>query len=114
MVSALQEAGFNVFWDRRIPPGREPMDFLGTKLGECRCVVVVWTRSSISSQFVRSEALHGYDRHQLVPVRLEDVVPSFPFANIQAADLSNWEGDASSDAVLELVAEIARFVTIEN
>jgi TIR domain len=75
LVSHLENRGFDVFWDRGIPPGQDPMEFLGSKLAECRCVLVAWTTTSVVSRYVRNEALHGYDGDKLLPIRLDDVVP---------------------------------------
>jgi hypothetical protein len=99
LVEMLRGDGIRLFWDRRTPPGKNAMQYLGAKLAESRCVVVVWTSSSVASKYVINEAIHGFDRDRLVPVRLDDVVPPFPFSNVQAADLSTWDGVTRSEDV---------------
>ena len=106
LVDVLQQLGFEVFWDRRIPPGRHPMEFLAEKLAECCCVVVVWSAASVGSRYVRDEAGHGYDRDHLIPVRLDDTTPPFPFTNVQAADLSDWDGSSPTGALDDLITEV--------
>jgi hypothetical protein len=108
IVDQLQAESISVFWDRRIPPGADPMVHLEQKLAEATCVVAVWTHTSIGSKFVRAEAQHGFDRDRLVPVRLDEVVPPFPFTGVQAADLSTWDGSAAAEGFGALVAAIRR------
>lgn len=87
LVQALESEGWSVFWDREIPPGRSWDDVIQEALGDARCVVVVWTRHSVESRWVRIEAMEGLEGDILVPVVLDDAEIPIAFRRAQAADL---------------------------
>jgi len=58
-------------------------------------VVVLWSTSSVRSQYVRDEAQEGLDLGKLVPVLIEAVKPPMGFRQLQAANLANWDGEHS-------------------
>ena len=70
-------------------------------------MLVVWTENSVSSEWVLEEAETGKRKRILIPVLLDDVEPPFGFGNIQAANLTAWNGDSSSPSFTHLVADIA-------
>ena len=107
LVNALGKTGWSVFWDRTIPAGKTWRQVIGAEIRTCRSVVVVWTESSVTSEWVLEEAETGKRRGILIPVLLDDVEPPFGFGNIQAANLTAWNGDNSSPGFTHLVADIA-------
>jgi hypothetical protein len=56
LAAALEAEGWSVFWDRRIPPGREWDDFIKEKINESCVVVVLWSPHSVTSKWVRISA----------------------------------------------------------
>jgi hypothetical protein len=107
LVSALERTGWSIFWDRTIPAGKTWRQVIGSEIRTCRSVLVVWTESSVTSEWVLEEAETGKRRGILIPVLLDDVEPPFGFGNIQAANLTAWNGDNSSPSFTHLVADIA-------
>ena len=69
LVLALEMQGWSVFWDRRIPSGLT--SYIGKALTDARCVIVAWSRYSITSGWVSEEADEGKARNILVPVLLD-------------------------------------------
>ncbi|MEO2178028.1 MAG: toll/interleukin-1 receptor domain-containing protein [bacterium] len=59
LVRELEESGFSVWWDTRISAGSEFDTVIETALKSARCVVVVWSDSSIESEWVKNEANEG-------------------------------------------------------
>ncbi len=96
LASALEAEGWSVFWDRTIPSGRTWRDYIGKALHEANCIVVAWSRASISSDWVHEEADEGRDRKILVPVLLDNVKPPLGFRSIQAELLINWDGSPAA------------------
>ena len=96
LVKELQDNGWSVWWDEQIQTGTSFDMEIESVLASARCVQVVWSQTSIDSQWVRSEAHEGLDRNILVPVLIDDVRPPMPFRQIQARELFNLPGDAKS------------------
>jgi hypothetical protein len=94
VATMLGKAGWTVWWDRRIPAGDTWRSVLDHALAEMRCMIVLWTARSIESEWVYEEASEGRRLGKLVPVMLEAVRPPAGFREIQAADLTGWDGTA--------------------
>jgi hypothetical protein len=62
-------------------------------LDTSKAVVVVWTNTSVKSQWVKNEALEGLKRQALFPVMLEEVKIPLEFRHVQGARLMDWQPD---------------------
>jgi hypothetical protein len=88
LVSVLMAQGLSVWWDEEIPTATRWRSVIRKKLDQADCVVVVWSRNSVASDFVLDEAQEGLDRRILVPVLIDKVRIPHGFGQVQAADLS--------------------------
>ena len=77
IAEALAQAGYEVWWDHRIPPGRTYREVIGAALQTAKCVIVVWSQKSIESQWVLDEADAGQQRRVLLPILIVAYVISF-------------------------------------
>ncbi len=93
LVHALESEGLQVWWDRDIAYGQSFNKVIEQALTGATCVIVVWTRESVGSEWVQNEASDARKRDRLVPVLLDPVAPPLEFRHLQAADLSSWQGD---------------------
>ncbi|MGE0739864.1 MAG: TIR domain-containing protein [Hyphomonadaceae bacterium] len=93
VARGLSELGLECFWDSDIPPGQTWADYIESKLGACKAVVVLWSENSTKSNWVREEARMGREKAKLIPAALDKSPPPFGFGEVQAADLSMWDGD---------------------
>lgn len=59
LAQALKGQGWSVWWDRRIPTGKRYADVIVEAIAGSRCVVVLWSTVSITSDWVREEARAG-------------------------------------------------------
>ncbi|MEA3413724.1 MAG: SUMF1/EgtB/PvdO family nonheme iron enzyme [Pseudomonadota bacterium] len=106
LAGALEALGWSVWWDRTIPAGKTFDEVIEAAIDDARCIIVMWSESSVKSRWVRTEAEEGAHRGVLVPVRIDDVRIPLAFRRIQAADLIEWNGSAESPAFLKLAADI--------
>lgn len=106
VAQALQGAGYQVFWDSEIPPGQTWSDFIETKLGSCKAVIVLWSETSTKSHWVREEARVGRDYGKLIPARIDASVAPFGFGEVQTADLSVWTGATDDPQWLRMLEAV--------
>jgi hypothetical protein len=88
----LDKAGWSVWYDRELPAHRAYADVIAGELESAASVLVLWSKASIASEWVRSEANRARELHKLVQARLDDARLPMPFDQIQCADLKKWRG----------------------
>ena len=106
----LESAGWTVWWDRRIPAGETWRSVLEDALENMRCMVVLWSSHSIESEWVCEEASEGRRLGKLIPIMIEAVRPPAGFREIQAADLTNWDGSREFEGMQMLLADLENFL----
>src|SRR5215831_1084220 len=105
LAETLATQGWSVWWDRTIPPGRQFDEVIEEELAAAGCVVVLWSKTSVASSWVKTEAADARDRKILVPVLIEDVKLPLEFRRMQAADLSQWRsGPPQSGELFQAIA----------
>jgi hypothetical protein len=107
LANAFSQKGWSVWWDREIPPGKSFDETIENALSSARCVVVLWSKTSVSSRWVKTEAAEGAERGILVPALIDNVKIPFEFKRIEAADLSDWQGDSSHREFDQLMRTVA-------
>jgi tetratricopeptide (TPR) repeat protein len=96
LAEALQERGFNLWWDRSLAAGQDYTAIIERELKSAKAVIVVWTQSSALSTFVRDEAGRARDEGRLIPVMLDPVQLPLGFGAFQAEDFTKWNGGANA------------------
>ena len=106
LVAALEGEGWSVWWDPEIAPGQEFDELIAKELAAARCVVAVWTETSVASRWVRGEAREAADRGKLVPVRFGGVQLPIDVRAIHTTDLDDWRQDPEHPAYQQLVRAV--------
>src|ERR1051325_4121590 len=91
LAEALGRRGWTVWWDRRIQVGRSFSEVIEQELGRARCVIVLWSRHSVQSEWVENEEAGAAAKDRVVPVRIETVRPPLEFRRLQSAELFDWQ-----------------------
>lgn len=92
IVTMLQAAGFDVWWDKKLEAGSSYDTSIVNEISRSKCVLVVWSNASVRSDWVRGEASLALDQDKLVPVRIDDVQLPPPFSMKHTLDLRGWLG----------------------
>ena len=106
VAEALKAGGFDVWWDAVLRAGESYDEITEEKLRNAGAVVVLWSRTSSKSKWVRAEATIGERYSTLVPAIIQDCDRPLRFELIQTADLTQWDGNADDPNWLALVADI--------
>lgn len=107
LAEALKGAGLDVWWDALIEGGAAFAKSIEVALESCNAVVVIWSRTSVASDWVLDEAARGRDLRKLVPVSLDGTPPPIGFRQYQSIDLSGWQGDTAAPGIAAVLRGIA-------
>ena len=109
LARPLEQKGWSVWWDRRIPIGRSFDEVIEEALDASKAVVVVWTQTSVKSQWVKNEAREGLRRRVLFPVMLlEEVKIPLEFRDVQTAHLMDWQPDLDHAGFDQFIDDLAQ------
>jgi hypothetical protein len=106
IATALQAEGWSVWWDRVIPPGKSFDAVIEEALDSAKCVVVLWSSSSVASDWVKVEAAEAARRRILIPALIGTVTIPLEFRRIQAASLSDWDGSSDHPGFESLTTSV--------
>jgi TolB-like protein len=111
LADVLAARGHDVWWDALIEGGTGFATMIEAKLQAADAVVVVWSATSVMSDWVRDEAAHARDRKRIVPVTIDGTEAPLGFRQYHMIDLSKWHGRADAPDVERVVAGIAAVQT---
>src|SRR5574338_471809 len=107
LAAALEQAGHTVWWDALIEGGAAYSRSISEALDTADAVIVLWSKRSVESDWVRDEAAQGRQRHRLVPLSLDGTMPPLGFRQYQVIDLSRWHGRSPSPEIVAIERAIA-------
>src|SRR5262245_13447611 len=94
LAAYLESEGWTVWWDTKLAAGDAYRDDIAGELAAARAVIVLWTQTSIKSDFVRAEAGRAKADGKLIPVKEPDVAYSdipLPFGEMHTEAIANRE-----------------------
>lgn len=108
LAAALTRLGWSVWYDRALIPSEEFDERIEQELDAARCVIVIWSRASIKSKWVRAEAEAADNQGKLIPVAFDfGIVPPLRFRQLNYAKLSSPALEPRDESVNSLLAELA-------
>src|SRR5215468_7178411 len=94
LAAYLESEGWTVWWDTKLAVGDAYRNGIMRELAAARAVIVLWTQTSIKSDFVRAEAGRAKADGKLIPVKAGEVnygdIP-LPFGEMHTEDIAKQE-----------------------
>ena len=110
LAEAVEAEGYDVWWDADLPPHLSYGDVITDKIGMAKAAIVVWSKDSAASQWVRAEADMARNQNKLVQTAIDEVMPPLPFNQIQFAELGGWRGEADHPGWRKVKASLTELV----
>ncbi|HEU0310274.1 MAG TPA: TIR domain-containing protein [Sphingomicrobium sp.] len=107
IAAALEEAGYTVWWDALIEGGAAYAKSIGAALEAADAVIVLWSKASVESDWVRDEAAQARDRQRLIPLSIDGTRPPLGFGQYQVIKLRHWRGRCDTPEFVALERAIA-------
>ena len=109
LAAALGDKGLSVWIDRS---GIEEGDAYDTQIEDAiartRVVIVLWSKNSVRSQWVRAEAAYALNKHKLLPISIDSCEPPLQFLHIQTIDFAGWPSNGNNEPFSRLMAALAK------
>ncbi len=107
LTNALKGEGWTVWWDPNLPAGEYFDEVIEKELNEAKCVLVLWSKLSVKSRYVRAEAEEALDKLKLIPIVIDNEV-NLPlvFKRLQWRNLVNWDGSIALSEFRNVVEDI--------
>ncbi|MGZ3276368.1 MAG: TIR domain-containing protein, partial [Caulobacteraceae bacterium] len=109
-AEALEAGGLSVWWDTTLRAGEAYDEVTESALKTAKAVVVLWSKTSVDSRWVRAEATLADRNKTLVPAMIEPCERPIMFELTQTAELAHWDGAPSDKAWQAFLADVRRFV----
>lgn len=107
IITILENAGFNVWWDGLLEGGERFSRATEDALNRARAVVVLWSATSYQSHWVHDEATVARDRKCLVPLSIDGVEPPLGFRQFQVIDAASTKANAGSAEMQQMLRAVA-------
>jgi TPR repeat protein/predicted flap endonuclease-1-like 5' DNA nuclease len=109
LATRLTEAGYEVWWDDALLAGERFEDEITAVLDVSSLVVVLWSKQSVTSDWVKAEAETARQQKKALPVIIDDMPASkmpLLYRGMHAARLAGWEGEPDHSGYGELMGSI--------
>jgi hypothetical protein len=114
LAHILEQKSWSVWWDRDIPIGENYDNVIERELNQADCVLVIWTKRSIQSEWVKNEASEALNQKKLVPILLEQVQIPLAFKRVESALLIDWNGEGNHPELELLFQAVSRILNGET
>jgi TolB-like protein/tetratricopeptide (TPR) repeat protein len=112
-AEAFEREGLTVWWDQTLRSGENYDQVTEAALRNAKAVVVLWSKHSVDSRWVRAEATQADRNGTLVPVMIEPCNRPIMFELKHTAELARWKGDAGDLAWKSFLGDVRQFVKKE-
>jgi TolB-like protein/Flp pilus assembly protein TadD len=109
-AEGFEAEGFSVWWDATLRSGEAYDEVTEAALRSAGAVVVLWSKTSVASRWVRAEATMAHRNKTLLPAMIEPCERPIMFELTQTAELGHWQGDRGDPAWRAFVGDARRLV----
>lgn len=108
----LKSLGNQVFMDDQweIAAGAPFRSLIDRECKVATCVLVLWSKSAVESNWVNAEAQIGLERGRLLQITLDNTEPPMVFNQYNYGTLNNWDGSADHSNFIRILKGIDFFV----
>ena len=106
LAAALEKAGHSVWWDGHVRGGTQFSKEIEEALALAEAVVVLWSKESVESPWVRDEAAVGRDSDRLVPLSLDGTAPPLGFRQFHTISLKGWTGRGKIPSLADVLSGV--------
>lgn len=103
-----------IWWDENLQAGGIWNEDLDSALRNAGCVIVIWSRLSVQSDWVKQEASFAKYAGTILPVLKEQCQVPTPFQSIQTADLTRWSGDEREPEFVKVAERTAALIAFRK
>jgi cold shock CspA family protein len=107
LAEAFERQSWTVWWDRRVVPGEYYDVAIEDALDASTVAVLLWSKTSAASNWVRAEAEDAASRNILLPVRLDETKLPLRLRRIQTVNLTDWQPEVAHDGFQLLLKTMA-------
>jgi hypothetical protein len=105
LATILAAYGYVAWWDRDLLTGADYEQEIAAQLTTAKAVIVLWSVSSVTSNWVRDEAAAATARGVLLPILLNGVTPPLGFRSLHTIPLD-------PDNPAELLRAVTRLIAV--
>lgn len=110
IAGLLQKKGWTVWWDTDIAAGQRYDTAIETELKNAACVIVLWTKRSVNSEWVRNEANEALSNNKLIPLMLENAEVPLQFRRVEAVMLADWDREDIHPELDNLFSSVEKII----
>lgn len=111
LAGAFTDVGWSVWFDDAIRAGAPYDAVIDQQLDAAACVVVIWSRASVDSSWVRAEASAADDQAKLVPLTFEQGLRlPVRFRQIRVSHLTSTDVREPTTEARGLLADVGRLI----
>src|ERR1700751_5842738 len=109
LADTLSKAGLSVWLDRNAIQEGDAFDTqIEEAIAQTSAVIVIWSKHSVKSHWVRAEAAYALGKHKLLPISIDQSEPPLQFMQIQTIDFRYWDRTSKHRAFQQLAGALAK------
>lgn len=106
LADALRAEGWTVWWDPELRAGEHFDDAIEQAIRDAKCVIVLWSKLSTQSEYVKDEANFAKKLGKLLPVAIDTTELPFRFQGLHTVQMQDWDGSTSAAGFRSLVKQL--------